>query len=72
MEMDDDMLDNMAYGQVDSEPETTGCQGQYEAVVDLKQNTSYGSVSSTLLPVEGDYSHTVKDPVPVDSEDIYY
>ena len=47
METENDLLDNIAYGQVESQSEINACKDQYEIVTDLKENTSYGSVSAT-------------------------
>ena len=70
METDDDLLDNMAYGQVDSQPDITECQAQYETVVDLKENASYSSVSVAPLPVEGESTYIAKNLAPVDTDNM--
>ena len=67
---DDDMLDNMAYGEVGSQPVGSGQQAQYDTVIELNGNASYSSVPSTPLPGEGEYSHTMTKPAPLSSQDM--
>lgn len=68
---DDDLLDNMAYGQVDSQPQITECQAQYETVVDLNKNASYSSVSATPMPIEGaEYTYITRNLAPADTDNM--
>ena len=66
---EDDMLDNMAYGKVDSQIDIIGHQTQYDnAFIKLEGNESYNSTPQTPLPDEGEYSYTMTSlPMPVNN-----
>lgn len=55
---DDGMLDNMAYGEVEVEPNGTQLESQHNTPVTLNVNESYSAVPFTHTPGDGEYAYT--------------
>lgn len=68
---DDDMLDNLAYGRVDTLPEGAEHQFFDDTILELKDNASYGSVTSMPVCDDGEYSYPTTNFEPVQIRDIY-
>ena len=67
----EDLLDNLAYGKVDVQPESAEHQ-IHNNDFELKGNSCYTSVSSTPIPDEGVYSYPTTNFEPVQMSDYLY